>query len=458
MSERWDVIIVGARCAGASLAAHLARSGARVLVLDADRPGTDQPMSTHFMQPTGMRVLDRLGVADRIRQVTPASHHYRVALDDVEALVPLPEPGYAVRRYTLDPLLQDVAEHAGAELRFRHKVVELVRTDERVSGVVAETPNGRETFLGDLVVGADGMYSTVAKLTNAELSSSYEADRAGYWSYYPAPRTWTQPWDAALEYKGRDARFVFRTNDDLVLLAHIGPADEVRQWGKESMHKLRQGLETSPMTAALCAGKEPVGRSMGLLHLHIYYRQAAGPGWALVGDAGHFTDVTTGQGMSDALIDAERLAAALQCSAREEALEHYWRTRDLSTLGRHFDSLERGQVAYNSPLTRWLVSHIAGDAGLLERIGRTLLRELEPQEAVPLPRVLGMMLKALLYGRFDVLRGFGEKAASAKALKTLAAERRALLDAAETKLHAALAATKHVAHDAVAQVEGALTT
>ena len=40
-------------------------------------------------------------------------------------------------------------------------------------------------------------------------------------------------------------------------------------------------------------------------------RQAAGPGWALVGDAAYHRDPITGHGISDAFRDAELLAAAI---------------------------------------------------------------------------------------------------------------------------------------------------
>src|SRR5436190_1179953 len=118
MSNPWDVIVVGARCAGATLASLLSRGGARVLVLEASRRGTDLPLSTHFVQPPGMDVLDRIGVGPRVRAVTPASKRFRVALDDATVTARLPDgrAGYCVRRSTIDPWLQEAAEQSGAEL------------------------------------------------------------------------------------------------------------------------------------------------------------------------------------------------------------------------------------------------------------------------------------------------------------------------------------------------------
>jgi flavin-dependent dehydrogenase len=56
-------------------------------------------------------------------------------------------------------------------------------------------------------------------------------------------------------------------------------------------------------------------------------RQAYGPGWALVGDAGYFKDPLTAHGITDALRDAELLAhAATQGS--DAAFVNYAAVRD----------------------------------------------------------------------------------------------------------------------------------
>jgi flavin-dependent dehydrogenase len=71
----------------------------------------------------------------------------------------------------------------------------------------------------------------------------------------------------------------------------------------------------------------------GMLRQPNQVRQAFGPGWALVGDAGYYRDAITAYGMSDALRDAELLAVALDqtLAGRAEeasALAAYQRQRD----------------------------------------------------------------------------------------------------------------------------------
>ena len=56
------------------------------------------------------------------------------------------------------------------------------------------------------------------------------------------------------------------------------------------------------------------------------FRRSAGPGWALVGDAAYFKDPITAHGITDALIDAEYLAHAVEAGT-DAALLAYDATR-----------------------------------------------------------------------------------------------------------------------------------
>ncbi|HET6967458.1 MAG TPA: FAD-dependent monooxygenase, partial [Ornithinibacter sp.] len=60
---QYDAIVVGARCAGATVATVLARAGRRVLLLDRDEFPSDT-VSTHQLFPDALQVLDELGVVE----------------------------------------------------------------------------------------------------------------------------------------------------------------------------------------------------------------------------------------------------------------------------------------------------------------------------------------------------------------------------------------------------------
>ncbi|HEX6245790.1 MAG TPA: NAD(P)/FAD-dependent oxidoreductase [Polyangiales bacterium] len=435
MEERWDVIIVGARCAGATLATLLARRGLRILLLEASSRGTNMPMSTHLVQSAGMDVLDRLGVGGRVRACTPPSARLRFALDDA-AVIPQAAEGraaYCVRRSTLDPWLQDTAEQAGAELRCRERVIDLLRQGERVTGVVVRTPEGVRSYHAELVVGADGVHSSVAELAGVESYLVSDCTRAGHFSYYPAPERWDEEWDGTLEHRGNELRYVFRTDGDQVLLVYVGEREEVNGWGAQRAEKLREAFARSPSTRRLSEGKAPLGASVGLLKATFFYRRPVGPGFALVGDAGHFKDFVTGQGMADAFLDAEQLATAI-LDGRDEAFTHYWRESDVLSLPLHFDANRQGAVGYNEPFMRWVIGRIARDPALTLRVSDMLDRKIDPGEMVPGGRLVAMVGAALLRGRFDVLGGFLATGRQlGREAKELAA-RRALLAEAQARL------------------------
>jgi len=405
-----DVIIVGARCAGAALGAMLAKRGMRTLVLDADALPSDMPMSTHYIQPPGMDVLDELGVGDAVRAVTPASTRILVGCEDTRFVVNLP-PGrvaYCPRRITVDSLLQGAARRAGAELRDRHRVVGLVRDGERVAGVVVETPEGRVTLRARVVVGADGRKSTIARLTAVEEYLRFEMTRAAYWLYFPMPASWqsaSRTWDSFIGWQGDGLRYVFQCDSDLLLCCASPPGDQARTWGQDSRAKTLEYLRGSEVTRSLVDGNEPIGKATGLLKATYFYRRPVGPGFALVGDAGSFKDFVTGHGMTDAFLGARRLAEAI-ADGSERAFQRYWRQRDAETMPLYFDALRIGHVGFNDPLTAALFEHMARDQRLADRFGLVADRQISPFELLSNGRLLRVVAGAALRGRLDVLPAF----------------------------------------------------
>jgi 2-polyprenyl-6-methoxyphenol hydroxylase-like FAD-dependent oxidoreductase len=291
----------------------------------------------------------------------------------------------------------------------------------------------------DLVVGADGMRSTMAKLTGTEEYLVQDSNRSGYWTYYPAPATWSEDWDAILEHRGDELRYVFRCDDDQLLVVYVGPQAEVAGWGGDHRDKLAAALLRSETTAAVCRGKSPTGKTTGLIQARYLYRRPVGPGWALVGDAGHFKDFVTGHGMTDALLDAQNLSEAI-LDGRPEAFEAYWRERDVLTLPLHFDALRMGAVGFNEPFMRWVIDRVGRRPELGARLGQVFDRKISPDAFIPAPTMLGFILQALVRGRFGVLPGFlatgRQLSAEAKELaarKALAVEAREALARAEPK-------------------------
>ncbi len=186
-----DVIVVGARAAGAATAMLLARHGLRVLLLDHSPLGSDT-LSTHALMRGGVLQLSRWGLLDEIIAAgTPLVKRTTFRYGN-ESVVITVKPSYGVdalyapRRTLLDPLLVRAAADAGVEVHHSTSVTDLIRRDGRVVGVHATTSDRRSVELGArMVIGADGIRSTVAKHVGAALSRVGQHASAtvyGYWN------------------------------------------------------------------------------------------------------------------------------------------------------------------------------------------------------------------------------------------------------------------------------------
>ena len=88
-TQHYDVIIAGARCAGSATALLLARQGARVLVLDKSRYGTDT-LSTHALMRGAVLQLHRWGLLPAVAGAgTPPVRSVTFHLPDAVTTVPV---------------------------------------------------------------------------------------------------------------------------------------------------------------------------------------------------------------------------------------------------------------------------------------------------------------------------------------------------------------------------------
>lgn len=406
----YDVVIVGARCAGAPLATFLARSGARVLLVDRAPLPSDQVLSTHTIHPPGIDVLEELGVGAAVRSVTPPTRRARLVKGDgwVEGEFDDGRAGYCPRRKRLDGLLQDAAVEAGAELRDRTRVVEVLFEGERAAGVRLREDGSSSEVRAGLVVGADGRHSTVAEEVGADEYLAYDAPRAMYWAYWDAPDVWgsdAYPFGMYLGHRDRHVRIVFQTDHDQLLIGSLPPVREARGWRDDPLASLRESLSADPVTGRLVAGREPDGRVRGTLKERYFFRQGAGPGWALVGDAGHHKDFVIGDGITEALLQARSLAAAIG-EGTDRALERWWRARDVEALPFYYWGREEGSAGTPGVLREAVfdVLRRRPDAGRL--VTKLPEHEASPYDLLPLGPILRALGSCLLRGRLGALREF----------------------------------------------------
>lgn len=430
----YDVVVVGARCAGAPLATFLAREGARVLVVDRDCLPSDQVLSTHTIHPPGMDVLDELGVGDDVRSQAPPARTGRLRKGDAWADVTFADgrAEYCPRRERLDALLQDAARAAGAEIRDRTRVTEMLFDGGRAVGVRLERDGRGEEVRTGLVVGADGRRSTVAEAVGAEEYMGYDAPRAMYWAYWDAPDAWwtdEYPFDLYLGHVGRSFRVIFQTDGGCLLVGSLPPLEEARLWRRDAATALRDDLARDPVTGPLLAGADPAERVRGTIKERYFFRRATGPGWALAGDAGHHKEFCIGDGITEALIQARSLADAIG-EGTDAALVRWWRARDVEALPGYFWGRDQGAPDRPGELETLIMRRVAADEDLQARM--TLLPEhrATPYDVLPASAILPVLLRAVLRGRPGVIAEFVAHGRRAAEFRRRLKERRALLSEA----------------------------
>jgi 2-polyprenyl-6-methoxyphenol hydroxylase-like FAD-dependent oxidoreductase len=332
MSTRnYDVIIAGARCAGAATALLLARQGARVLLLDRSRYGTDT-LSTHALMRGAVVQLHRWGLLPAVIEagtppVRSTAFHLRDAVTTIEIK---PKHGvealYAPRRTVLDAILADAARDAGADVRFGVSVTGLRRDQTgRVTGITGRAGSGRLEVSADLVVGADGRRSTVAWDAGAGTVHAAPASSLLIYRYFRDDQAADYHW----YFRNQAAAGVIPTNDGLACVFAATSAERLRREpGSGADAAWRRILaRAAPELAERFGHRDAAGPPRVFPGLTGYLRDAAGPGWALVGDAGYFKDPITAHGITDALRDAELLARAV-ASGGPDAVRRYQAERD----------------------------------------------------------------------------------------------------------------------------------
>jgi flavin-dependent dehydrogenase len=343
--HRYDVVVVGARAAGAATALLLARQGYDVAVVDRHAFPSDT-LSTHQIARPGVVQLHRWGLLDAvlrsgapaIRQITfsgAGESTTRKVRDSagVDLLV-------APRRYILDTLLAEAA--AGADLRLGLTVDGVRFAAGRAVGVYGHDRAGAPVELGArFVVGADGLGSRVARAVGAEVIEDRGAAGAVQYAYF-AGLSWP---GIELIVAERALTGVFPTHHGEACIWICSPSADAHRARRQAASREDAFAAYLHRTAPDLAARLRAGRLTspvsGMLRTPNYIRRAHGPGWALVGDAGYHRDALTGHGLSDAYRDAELLATALDRAMRGDvdqgtALAGYQRQRDRA-LRRVFD-------------------------------------------------------------------------------------------------------------------------
>ena len=318
--EEHDAVIVGARCAGSTLANALAERDWDVVMVDRDTfPSTT--ISTHGLWPNGLARLDELGVLSTLEaqhELTFIKHRFVGLGNEIHggftsvggfdhALVP--------RRIALDKAGVDTALAKGVKGEFGARVVDLIGSgteEDPVAGVRLD--DGRE-IRARWVFGCDGRGSLVATKLRIPKERPQRGEIAISYSYWKGIPLEVVDGHGTLVVELDRMLYIAHVEDGLCMLIANGKPDLAEGTKAERERKYLEFIRRFPdwLDPALLDSAEMVTEVAvapeSLMRGH--YRQPAGPGWALVGDSAHFKHPGTAQGIGDAIEQALYVTDAL---------------------------------------------------------------------------------------------------------------------------------------------------
>jgi len=386
MTNSFDAIVVGARCAGSPTAMLLARRGYRVLVVDRATFPSDT-VSTHLVHPPGVAALARWGLVNSLKATgCPAIHTYAF---DFGPFTISGAPGtsqqpvaYAPRRTILDKLLVDAAAQSGAEVREGFLVEEILVENGRAVGIRGRSKHGAPVIeRAQIVVGADGRRSTVARAVRAQQYGEKPPLLGAHYSYWSG-----LPTNGVYEVYSRDRRgiVVLPTHGDLTLVCTGWPAAELANYRKDIEGNFLKTIALAPKLADRLSRARRESPFAGAA-VPNYFRKPFGPGWALVGDAGYNRDFITGQGITDAFHDAELCSAALDralsgAASFEAAMTQYQSRRDARVRAMYEFTCQLATLEPPSSDVQQLFAAIHGNRSAMDGFARMNAGTISPAE------------------------------------------------------------------------------
>jgi 2-polyprenyl-6-methoxyphenol hydroxylase-like FAD-dependent oxidoreductase len=386
MTKDFDAIVVGARCAGAPLAMLLARRGYRVLLVDRATFPSDT-VSTHLLHPLGVRALATWGLLDAVAATgCPPIDTYTFDFGPftISGAPGTPEApvAYCPRRVILDQLLITAAVRAGAQFREAVVVDQVLFEQGGAVGIRAHSKNlDSFTERARVIVGADGLGSFVARAVRADPYNEKPPLLAAYYTYW-----------SGLPMEGRSENYIRHergfaaspTHDGLTMVIVGWPSAELAEYKKDIAGNYLKTIDLAPAFGARVRGAKREAQFTGMA-VPNYFRKPYGPGWVLVGDSGYNRDFITAQGMTDAFLDAELCAVALDSvfsgtRSFDSAMQDYQHARDARVNSMYEFTCQLATLEPPPPELQQLLGEIHGKQDAMDRFAQMTAGTISPAE------------------------------------------------------------------------------
>jgi 2-polyprenyl-6-methoxyphenol hydroxylase-like FAD-dependent oxidoreductase len=255
----------------------------------------------------------------------------------------------------------------------------LITDGGRITGV--RTSSG-EMIEAQIVVGADGCHSTIASLVGARDYHVTSPGRMFAWAYF----------DGVTDREGRvrigrraDKGFLAAPTDGgLYMAAVMSDLSQRDGFRADRETHFASGLQGWPELHDVIGRGRRVGPIRAVSKWRGYFRQAAGPGWVLVGDAGHFKDPSPGQGIGDAFRQADHLASAVEDGMAntdpDSEIQRWWRWRDDDAHEMYGFAEDMGRPGASSPLLAQLMRDLSDNVDATQQFLHVLNHDVRPSQ------------------------------------------------------------------------------
>jgi 2-polyprenyl-6-methoxyphenol hydroxylase-like FAD-dependent oxidoreductase len=364
----------------------LARAGYRVLVVDRAMFPSDT-VSTHIIHPRGVAALARWGLHERL--VATGCPPIDTYIFDFGPVTISGAPGtedapvaYCPRRIVLDKLLVDAAAEAGAEIREAFTVDGVLMDDGQAIGIRGHSRTGAPVVEhASVVIGADGRHSVVAKAVAPELYHERPPLESVYYTYWSG-----LPMHRRCEIYSREGCgfAAVPTHDGLTLAMALWPYSEFAAKKQDVERSYWRVLEQIPALADRIRRARREAPFAGAA-VPNFFRKPYGAGWVLVGDAGYLKDPVTAQGITDAFLDAERCATALDETLRgtrsfDEVMNAVQRARDRDALPMYEFTCQLAALEPPDEGLQALLAAIQGNQQLMDAFAQSYAGTISPGE------------------------------------------------------------------------------
>jgi flavin-dependent dehydrogenase len=319
MAPSYDVIIAGAGPAGSSAAIHLARSGARVLLLEQKKFPRPK-LCGEFISPECCSHFERLGVAERMLAGNPAHLSETVFYAKSGTNVTVPSSWFSVHgvalglsRAEMDERLLRRASEAGADVREDVTVVDLLVQDRRVNGVKIKYNGVEQAITAGITIDATGRTRALTRMFEraAGIKPRLQQRRlVAFKAHLSGARV--APGACEIYFYRGGYGGLSTIENGLSNLCFIVNAREVRAHDSDPNRLMRE-VVCENRRAADTLGNAAQGSDWLAVSLESFGRHspAPTPGLLAIGDAASFIDPFTGSGMLMALESGELVADAI---------------------------------------------------------------------------------------------------------------------------------------------------